>query len=137
MTRCRSSLCLSCDSSYRYAKNSVTFFSVCSLLHFEISRVAVSRFSPTTACGGGTGEASGAGTTRLAELQYLLRYGGLKQACPLSWARARLPGRLLRLLAVRRDGSCIDCPARQLQWLVSGDGYRSKAPRLRRCSWTR
>jgi hypothetical protein len=33
------------------------------------------------------------GTTRLAELQYLLRYGGLKQACPLSWARERLLGR--------------------------------------------
>ncbi len=80
--------------SYRYAKNSVTFFSV--VAHCSTSRfleLPVSRLSPTTACGGGTGEASGAGTTRLAELQYLLRYGGLKQACPPSWARARLLGR--------------------------------------------
>ena len=80
--------------SYRYAKNSVTFFSV--VAHCSTSRfleLPVSRLSPTTACGGGTGEASGAGTTRLAELQYLLRYGGLKQACPLSWARTRLLGR--------------------------------------------
>ena len=33
----------------------------CSLLHFEISRVASLSARPTTACGGGTGEASGVG----------------------------------------------------------------------------
>ncbi len=48
--------------SYRYAKNSVSFFSV--VAHRSTSRfleLPVSRLSATTARGGGTGEASGAG----------------------------------------------------------------------------
>jgi len=53
------------------------------------------------------------GTARLAELQYLLRYGGTKQACPLSCARrvAAWCGSL-RLQSVRAVA-------------VSGSGHRA------------
>jgi hypothetical protein len=103
--------------SYRYAKNSVTFFSVvahcstsCSTTSCSTSRfleLPVSRLSPQQHAAAVPVRQAAQGTTRLAELQYLLRYGGLKQACPLSWrGRACLAG-LLRLLTVARDGSCI------------------------------
>jgi hypothetical protein len=81
--------------SYRYAQNSVTFFSV--VAHSSTS-CSTSRFlelpvSPQQHAAAVPVRQAAQGTTRLAELQYLLRYGGLKQACPLSWARERLLGR--------------------------------------------
>jgi hypothetical protein len=94
--------------SYRYAKNSVTFFSV--VAHCSTSRfleLPVSRLSPQQHAAAVPARQAAQGTTRLAELQYLLRYGGLKQACPLSWARAPAWPARFRLLSVARDGSCI------------------------------
>jgi hypothetical protein len=102
--------------SYRYAKNSVTFFSV--VAHCSTSRfleLPVSRLSPQQHAAAAPVRQAAQGTTRLAELQYLLRYGGLKQACPLSWARARLLGAAcFDCLRSRVTAVVYNCPAGQL-----------------------
>jgi hypothetical protein len=68
--------------SYRYAKNSVSFFSV--VAHCSTSRflkLPVSQLAPQQHAATVRVKQAAQGTTRLAELQYLLRYCGLKQAC--------------------------------------------------------
>jgi hypothetical protein len=73
--------------SYRYAKNSVSFFSVvahCStprFLELPVSQLSLLQHEVAAPV-----KQAPDGAARLAELQYLLRYGDMKEACPLSCA---------------------------------------------------